>query len=227
MTTALQIIDRAYSLLGYKAAGEPLSGDDTEYALDALNSMIDGWNTQSNFIVTVNEITANVSGQSATIGTGLDFNAVRPTRIEGGAFARLNGVDYPLEELDREQYERITLKTVQSTFPQYFYYDGSTDTARVYFYPVPPVAVEIHLPCAVYLTQFADTSTDYTLVPGYKKALEYSLAEELAPGIRDLPASVLRGAINARRAIRRTNVVVPQMNVNLRNLRFNIYSGTY
>ena len=225
MTTALQIIDRAYSLLGYKAAGEPLSGDDTEYALDALNSMIDGWNTQQNFIVTVNEVIANVSTQSATIGTGLNFDTVRPTGIENGTFARLNGVDYPLMEIDREQYERITLKTVYSTFPQYFYYDGNTDIARVWFYPVPAGAVEIHLPCSVYLTQFADTSTDYALVPGYKKALEYSLAEELAPGVRDLPASVARGAINARRAIRRTNVNVPQMNVNLPNVRFNIYSG--
>ena len=225
MTTALQIIDRAYSILGYKAAGEVLSGDDSQYALDILNGMIDGWNTQPHFIVTVNEVVANVSSQSATIGTGLNFDTVRPTSINNGAFARLNGVDYALTEIDREQYERITLKTVQSTFPQYFYYDGNTDTARVWFYPVPSASVEVHLPCAVYLTQFADLSTEYELVPGYKVALEYSLAEELAPGVKDLPMSVIRKAANARRAIRRTNVNVPQMNVNLPNVRFNIYSG--
>lgn len=225
MTTALTIIERAYSLLGYKDPGEALSGADADYALNALNSMIDGWNTQPNFIISVNEVTANVSSQSATIGTGLTFDTVRPTAIENGAFARLNGVDYPLIEIDREQYERITLKTVQSTFPQYFYYDGNTDTARVWFYPVPSGAVEIHLPCAVYLTQFADLATVYTLVPGYKLALEYSLAEELAPGIKDLSMAVVRKAANARRAIRRTNVDVPQMNVNLPNVRFNIYSG--
>jgi len=225
MTTALQIVDRAYSLLGYKAAGEALSGDDAQYALDALNSMIDGWNTQSQFIVSVNEVVANVSSQSATVGTGLNFDTVRPTAIKNGAFARLDGVDYALTEIDREQYERITLKTVYSTFPQYFYYDGNTDTARVWFYPVPSGAVEIHLPCAVYLTQFADLATEYALVPGYKLALEYSLAEELAPGIKELSMAVARKAANARRAIRRTNVDVPQMNVNLPNVRFNIYSG--
>ena len=225
MTTALQIVDRAYSLLGYKAAGEALSGDDAQYGLDALNSMIDGWNTQSQFIVSVNEVVAIVSSQSATVGAGLNFDTVRPAAIKNGAFARLNGVDYALAEIDREQYERITLKTVYSTFPQYFYYDGNTDTARVWFYPVPSGAVEIHLPCAVYLTQFADLATVYTLVPGYKLALEYSLAEELAPGIKDLSMAVVRKAANARRAIRRTNVDVPQMNVNLPNVRFNIYSG--
>jgi hypothetical protein len=225
MTTALQIIDRAYSMIGFKAAGEPLSADDADYALGALNSMLDAWNTQSNFIVTVNEVTATVNTQSATIGTGLNFNTVRPTGIENGAFARLNGIDYALTEIDREQYERITLKTVYSTFPQYFYYDGNTDTARVWFYPVPSGGIEVHLPCAVYLTAFADTGTNYSLVPGYKKALEYSLAEELAPGIKPLDPFIARQAANARRAIRKTNVNVPQMNVNLPNVRFNIYSG--
>ena len=53
MTTALQIIDRAYSLIGFKAAGETLSSEDADYALDALNSMIDSWNTQEHFIVSV------------------------------------------------------------------------------------------------------------------------------------------------------------------------------
>ena len=47
MTTALQIIDRAYALLGYKPAGEVLSADDADYGLQALNAMLDGWNTQA------------------------------------------------------------------------------------------------------------------------------------------------------------------------------------
>lgn len=225
MTTALQIIDRAYSLLGFKAAGEALSADDAQYGLDALNSMIDSWNTQQYFIVTVNEVTAMVSGQSATIGTGQTFNTVRPTAIEASAFSRINGVDYPLYEIDREQYERISVKTVVSTFPQYFYYDGNTDTARIWLYPVPVSPVEIHLPCNVYLTEFADLGTSYSLVKGYKKALEYSLAEELAPGIKPLDPMVVRTAANARRAIRRTNVDVPQLNANIPNPRLNFYVG--
>jgi len=222
MTTALQIIDRAYSLLGYKAAGEPLSGDDTNYALDALNSMIDGWNTQSLFIASVQEVVATVSAASATIGTGMTFNTARPVRIEEGAFSRLNGVDYPMTEINRAQYADISLKTVSSTFPQYFYYDPA---GVVYFYPVPS-AVAVYLPVAVYLTEFADTSTDYVLDTGYRKALEYSLAEELAPGIKEISGLVVRTAANARRAIRRSNVVVPVLDSGLPEAsRFNIYSG--
>ena len=225
MTSALQIIDRAYSLLGYKAAGDPLSGDDASYALDALNAMIDSWNTQRHFIVSVIDVVASVSGASATVGAGMAFDTPRPTAIAAGAFARLNGVDYALREISREQYADITLKTVTSTFPQYFYYDADTGTARVWLYPVPSAAVEVHLPVAVYLSAFADTATQYALVPGYQKALAYSLAEELAPGVKELPVSVMRAAANARRAIRRTNVDVPKLDSGVQNARFNIYSG--
>jgi hypothetical protein len=77
----------------------------------------------------------------------------------------------------------------------------------------------------VYLTEFADLATNYSLVKGYKKALEYSLAEELAPGIRPLDPLIVRNAANARRAIRRTNVNVPLLNTGVQNVRFNIYSG--
>lgn len=224
MTTALQIIDRAYSLLGFKAAGETLSSQDADYGLDALNSMVDSWNTQGNFIVDTNEVVATVTGISATIGTGMQFNTPRPTGISPGAFTRINGIDYPMREISREQYADLSLKTVTSTFPQYFYYDGNTPTGTVYFYPVPG-SVQVHLPVATYLTEFADTSTDYTLAKGYRKAMEYSLAEELAPGIRQLDPQVMRKAATARRAIRRTNVVVPELSAGYSVARFNIYSG--
>lgn len=223
--TALDIINRAYTLLGVKAAGESLSADDRQYALDALNALVDSWNTQRLFIVTVQEVVANVSGATATVGSGGTFNTTRPVDVENGAFSRVNGIDYSIDWIDRVTYERLTLKTTTSTFPQYAYFDRNLPTATVYFYPVPSAAVEIHLPLQVQLTQFADLITSYTMAPGYQRALEYSLAEELAPGIRGVDPLITRLAANARRAIRRTNVDVPQMNADLRNVRFNIYAG--
>lgn len=225
MTTAADIIDRAYSLLGHKAAGEPLSGEDADYALGVLNGLLDSWNTQRLFIVTVNEVIASVSGQSATIGPGMTFNTPRPVDVEAGAFSRLNGIDYGIEWIDRQTYENIPLKTVASTLPQYAYYDGQYPTATIYFYPVPTTTLSVHIPVQVQLSAFATLATNVVLVPGYQRALEYSLAEELAPGLRALDPQIARGAQIARRAIRRTNVDVPLLNADLRNTRFNIYSG--
>lgn len=225
MTTALTIINRAYSLLGYKAAGEALSGEDTAYALDALNAMIDGWNTQRMFIVSVENVVGTVSAATAGVGPGLTFDTVRPVTAEVGAFSRVNGIDYDIEWIDRETYAGISLKTVSSSFPQYAYYDNSLPTGVVYFYPVPSAPVEIHIPFQVQLSAFADIATQYTLAPGYQKALEYSLAEELAPGVKPIDPLLMRLAANARRAIRRSNVEVPLLNVMPENARFNIYSG--
>ena len=223
--TALDIIERAYSLLGFKAAGEPLSADDANYALNALNNLIDSWNTQRLYIVTVEEVVANVSGATATVGPGQTFNTARPVQMENGAFSRLAGVDYSIEWVDRITYERISLKTVSSSFPQYAYYDADLPTGTVYFYPVPAGSIEVHLPMQVQLTSFASLSTNLTLAPGYARALAYSLAEELAPGLKPLDPQIARNAFIARRAIRRTNVDVPLLNADLRNVRFNIYSG--
>lgn len=225
MTTALQIIERAYSLLGYKDASEPLTGADTEYALGVLNTMIDGWSTQSLFIVSTAEVVASITGASAGVGPGLTFDTPRPVRVEDGSFSRIGGVDYPVKWIDRETYAGISLKQVQADFPQYAHYDAGMASGTVYFYPLPMAGAEFHLAVQVPLAAFADLTTNYPLPPGYEKALQYSLAEELSPGVKDLPVSVVRAAANARRAIRRTNVSVPLLDSGIENARFNIYSG--
>lgn len=223
--TVLMMIERAYSLLGFKAAGESLSADDAEYGRNALNAMLDGWNTQRLFIVSVDEVVATVSTVSATVGTGQDFDTPRPVDVEAGSFTRIGGLDYPVKWIDRETYAAIPLKTVRATFPQYAYYDANMPIGRVYFYPLPNGLVEFHLAVQVQLLEFSDVTAEVTLAPGYRKAIEYSLAEELAPGIKELPLSVIRAAANARRAIRRTNVNVALLDSGIQNARFNVYSG--
>ena len=215
MPTALQIIDRSYSIIGLKAAGEPLSADDANYALSALNSMLDSWNTQRLYIVSVQEVIANISAATATIGTGATFNTARPIKLEQGAFSRINGVDYPIEVTDRLSYARILNKTVGATFPTCVYYDDAMPIGNVYFWPVPLSSIEVHLPVQTQLTAFADLATNYTLAPGYQRALEYSLAEELEPGIKAPNPKVEKMAANARRVIKRTNVVVPLLDINV------------
>ena len=225
MTTALQIINRAYGAIGYKATGEVLSGEDASEALDVLNSMVDGWNTQRLFIAEVANVVGTVSGASATVGTGLTFNTPNPVDIEAGGFVRVNGVDYPLELIDRQTYEGLALKTVSSTYPQYAYFYRGVSSSNVYFYPAASGAVEVHLPFQVQLAEFADLTTDYSLAQGYRLALQLSLAEELAMGVREVPALLARKAANARRVIRRSNVEVPLLDVMPSGVRFNIYSG--
>lgn len=224
MTTALQIIDRAYSLLGYKAAGEVLSADDAEYGRNALNAMLDSWNTQALTIVSVQEVVASVTGSPVAVGLGLAVNIERPVRMEQGAFVRVAGVDYPLTWIDRERFNAIAQKAVASTIPEFAYYDAAAPAGNIYLWPYSSAPIALHLQVQTPLAQVADVAAEYSLAPGYRKAIEYSLAEELAPGIKEAPLSVVRTAANARRAIRRTNVRVPLLSVGC-GMPSNIFVG--
>lgn len=213
MTTATQIIERAYGLIGFKDPGEALSGADASYALTVLNDLIDGWNTQRLYIVTIVDVATTVTGSPVTIGPSMTINVARPIKMEQGAYTRSGGVDYPLTWIERDQYAALSLKAVTSAIPEYGYYDAALPTGSIYLWPYSSTPISLHTPMQVQLTAFADLSTNYTLAPGYKRALQYSLAEELSPGLRELPVTVVKAAALARQAIKRTNTRVPVMSL--------------
>ena len=209
MTTAAQLIDRAYTLLGYKDPAEALSGQDTNYALSVLNDLLDGWNTQSLYIYTTTEIVATTQGKPITIGPGMTIDTPRPVRLPVGSFARIGGIDYPISWLETEQYQAIVLKSTAATIPIYGFYDGGAPTGNLFFWPYQTSATEYHILVDTQLTEWATLATDVTLTQGYRRALVYSLAEELAPGLREPSPLVVKNAMLARRAIRQANAVVP------------------
>lgn len=209
MATASDIIDRAYGLIGFKDAGEPLSGADAQYALGVLNDMLDAWNTQRLFIYTIMEVVASASGRPIAIGPGLAIDTARPVAMENGSFARIMGLDYPITWLTSEQYQAIPIKNMAMAIPQYGFYDGGNPTGSIYLWPYQSTPTELHLMVRQQLAAFPDMATDVPLAQGYKQAIQYSLAEELAPGVRELPALVAKKAALYRRAIRITNVSVP------------------
>ena len=209
MTTALSIIDRAYTLLGFKAAGEPLSAEDADFGLTSLNELIDAWNTQTLYIYTISELVVTASGLPITIGPGQTFDTPRPVRLPGGSFARISGIDYPITWIGLEQYESIPLKSTASTIPIYGFYDGGSPTGTLSFWPYQSTATEYHVQVESQLSEWPSLSSIVTLTPGYRRALTYTLAVELAPGVREPTMSLVNNALNARRAIRQANAVVP------------------
>lgn len=209
MANATDLINRAYSLIGFKDPGEALSASDADYALNVLNDMIDSWNTQRLFIYTITEVVATVSGLPITIGPGMAISTARPVTMESGSFARILGLDYPITWIDNEQYQAIPIKSLSTSIPQYGFYDGGNPMGNIYLWPYQTTATELHLMVRSQLGAFADLITDVPLVQGYALALQYSLAEELAVGVREISPLLVRKAAAARRAIRHSNVGVP------------------
>ncbi|MNU46289.1 hypothetical protein D3C71_351480 [compost metagenome] len=230
MTTALELINRAYTLLGVKDPGQALDGTMVGDALDVLNTMIDSWRTEEFFVYQVNELVYSMSPnqQTVTIGPGMQIDTPVPLKIERGVFVRSGGIDYQVAGIDRVQYAQIMLKTTGSSFPSAVFYDRAYPSGTLYFWPLPAGAYELHLPLWLQLSEFDDVKTDIQLAPGYRRALEYSLAEELAPGLVDLPASVIKTGIRARANVKRVNRETPVLDVPIDlqvGRRFNIFSG--
>jgi len=223
MTTANVLVTRAYDLIGYKDPSEALSGADASAGLDALNSMVDAWAVNALYVYATTYVTQSVSGQSVTIGPGATINITRPVRVPAGGFFRSGDIDYSFEMIGRVQYEAFVLKSIDSPWPRFAYYEPSSPAGTLYFYPAVAATGELHLPVEQRITEFANLTTDYTLPPGYRAALEYSLAEELAPGKVDLSPVVAQKAFNYRRNI--TRFESPILSSGLERSMGNVLSG--
>lgn len=228
-TTGVQLIEGALSLLGVLANGENASGDEVSGCLINLNNMIDSWNTERLYIYTVQESIATLSGSTLTIGPGQTVNVTRPIALEDHCFTRYNNVDYPMSKVNGEEYSSIILKQQTSTYPYIVYYDTNYPTGTLYFWPVPPAPVEVHLRLMTQLTEWANAQDSHDLPQGYRRALMYSLAEELAPQYRPCDPMISRIASQARRNIKRANTQNNTLNMPTpllgRRVGFNIYIG--
>lgn len=216
MTTALEIIESAMGKINMLAAGETVSAEDADMCLSRLNSLVDSWGIENLMAYTSTEtvFTLPANTTSRTIGAAQQINVARPVRIELGSFVRISDNDYPLDAVGEVDYNGIALKSTQSGWPSKCHFDGGSPTGNVYFWPPASQSVEVHLVTLAPLALFADTATDYTMPTGYKRALEFNLATEIAPDFRaQVSTFVVSAAANAKRAIKRMNHKTPQMDM--------------
>ena len=229
---ARDIIYRALRLIGAYGSGETPSADDADVCLKAMNSMLDSWSTERLFVyaMTSEQFALTVGQAQYTIGTGGDFNTTRPQKVDDSSFIRLNGSDYLLTEISESQYSSIVAKTAQS-IPDKYFYNATSSLGQLNLYPVPDQAMTLHLKSWKPLSSFASLNTDVTFAPGYQRALEYSLAEEISPEFDiPVPASVERIARQSRASVKRMNSPLPILAVPVgimaRHGDYDIYSDS-
>jgi len=177
--TALDIIKRAMRIMGAIGQNETPTTSEANDGLTALNEMIDSWNTDRTFIYSVVESIAQaVSGQATyTVATGGNFDVTRPVKIDS-AFIRLNSVDYPLQQINSQDYNSIPFKGNES-FPHYFYYDAAFPTGNITFYGTPTVG-EFHIFTYQQISVFPNLTSSTVMPQGYLRALAYGLAQDLS-----------------------------------------------
>lgn len=215
MTTARDICTDALRLDGIIAANEAGEPGDLALCLRRLNGMLSSWSlNRNNMLATVIESFPLILNQASyTIGTSGDFNTALPIKVEESSFIRYQTVDYALKSIDEDGYSLIPFKN-NGGIPYQFWFDRGTTLATIYFYPVPQADQVLQMHSIKPFTSFADLDTVYNFAPGYEETMTYSLAERIAPAFeREVPKFVLVEAIKLRKSLKRSNVVVPTMDL--------------
>ena len=233
ITTAGDLIRGALSKILVLGTQDTLASGDLTLGLDTLNTLLDSLWLESLAVYAIQQETfiTTPSVQSYTIGPGATWNTTRPTRIVMGV-ASFQGVDYPVQPIDRLQYDRIPYKQT-SGIPMVLFYDREFPTATVYLYPAPaPAGVTIKLDTYQQIQSFANAADPINLPPGYARMLINSLAIELAPDYnKDVSPALEKAARESKAAIKRNNRqdVVAQYDgaILYSSNAYNVYSDTY
>lgn len=216
MTTALDIIKRSMRLLQVYAIGEEPSSDEAQAGLTALNALVQSWGNSPLLIhaQSLDQIPLTAGTGSYIVGPGLGgFVTARPMEVLEASFVRFQGVDYPLSVLTLDDLNAIPVKTI-SGIPTGVYAHMDMPNITLTLYPVPSQAMTLHLWSVKAVPEFPGLTSSVILPPGYEQALAFLLAETLAPEYETQPsAQVMREAARVRRAIKRTNLQVPRLNM--------------
>lgn len=185
MTTARDLIEGAFRLIGVYESGENPSADEMNDALFSLNELKDTLNLSN--LMSYNTLSATypfVGNQAAyVLGLAGDFNiAIPPVEITKVTIRDINNeLDFPCTIITDSDYADIILKTIESQIPFYVLIaQEANNTKTLTFWPVPTSA---SYGATIYYQSFVGTfalDTTIVLPPGYKRMFRYNLATEIA-----------------------------------------------
>jgi hypothetical protein len=235
-TTANDQINGALRLIGMLAEAETPSAATSQDALNALNQMIDSWNTEAlSVFATQDQIVMWQPNQrTRTLGPTGDTVGNRPILVDDASYFRdpANNISFGIKLINQQQYDGIAVKTVTSTYPQVMWVNTQFPNISMTVYPVPTKLLEFHIISFEELKQPATLATELAFPPGYLRCFKYNLACEIANefGVEP-PPNVARIAMTSKRNLKRINnpddiMSLPYSIVATRQ-RFNIFAGNY
>lgn len=228
MTTGLVLVTKAMQKVGVLVKGETPSPDESSDVIDMLNDMLDSWSNESLLVYTLTTESFVLSSGVASyaIGSGQTFDTTRPVFING-AHVRSGTIDYPpVDIISDTEYQGLPDKSTQG-IPYKLNYNNAYPYGTINLYPTPGSGYTLFLTSEKPLTNLTLAGT-VNLPPGWKRAIIYNLAIEIAPefGQEVTPALValaksskasIKRAVTRNRSLDSTLFRSPQ--------RFNIYRG--
>jgi len=234
MSNPRSIIKGSLRALGRIGRGRDMTGEQAADGLEILNQLLASWNGENLMLPfrTTETLTYASSKNEYTIGSGGDFNTVRPIQILDGYHQDSNGNSYSMEIMSFRRYQDIAYKSI-STYPDRLYYESVYPLGRIFFDYQPTTDLTLYLTSMKEITAFADLDTTIGLPAEYDRALKFNLCIDLAPDygmkVSDEIIMAAKQSKDAVKRIARANreeVLICDSALRGSGL-FNIYSGTY
>lgn len=197
-TTGRALVTRALKKLQVIGGGQTPNSNDMADGFAVLNSLLDGWKADKLTIYQVDEAEFSfVAGTASyTLGIGGTFNRVRPSFLRQVSIMIYTNpalpMELPIDVFDNQQWQAVSIKATPSRLPTGVHINFTFPLMILTYWPVPNDAtVKTKLYCETPLDEFATLDTAYSLPPGYRRALEFNLAMEMAPDFEREPSQVV------------------------------------
>ena len=205
------------------------SADKKAHALIDLNAMIGQWSAEGLLVpsITTENFTLTINDGEYSIGSGGDFNTVRPVKIKNAYLQDANGYDYVINPMSKKRYNAITDKTTKSR-PEKYLYVQSYPLGKIYFDYRPDIAYEFYFDSYKPITEFSTLATTVNLPDEYKMALIYNLAILVGSDTNQVSKAVVALAVDTKKVLKRNNIQTPLANFDgalIGGGSFNIYTG--
>lgn len=190
LIAAQDIINSAFGKIRVFGPSEVPSAEDMQTGLDNLNDMLDSFSIEGLTVNALTDETFNlIVGQYLyTMGSGGNFDTTWPNVVSDATFLRdtsqTPAIDYPLNQLSKEDYAAIEMKVPPNSIPTDMFFDPKYPLANIYLWPPPDKAYELHTASEKSFAAFSDLTTPINLQPGYKEVLVYNLAVRLSADYR-------------------------------------------
>lgn len=212
--TAIDIIKRSLRLIGAYSIGESPSSEESNDALEALNSMLDSMANEGMLVYakSLDPITLSANVPSYTVGPSGSTITTRPVEVLASSYIDYQGVSYPVVVDTLADYNLIPVKGLIAGIPNQLWALMSVPDITLTVWPVPSATMTLNLWSQKQFKTFASLTDSVNLPPGYDEMLAFCLAEVIAPEYQlEAPPTVLRKASSARKVIKRTNSEIPRL----------------
>ncbi len=237
-TTVQDILIEALGYIGAQEINETPSPADLNTCLNTANFLIGSWSANSTMLrATIPESFTLTNNQASfTIGTGGNFNTVKPIRVVSAFLQDSSGSRYPINIVGKDVYDQYPDALISSGLPMVICYDPgvtqqTSQLGTIYVYPMANGAVySLFLEMEKYLTSFVNLTDTVTFEPAYFAAICWNLAEWIWPKfnrVKPLPALIRNNARSTKRTIENMNARRMTLGLDLPSAKatsYNIYT---